>query len=256
MTDEAIGYVLGQQVPDTPLTGRNMEDFVLCPRKYLLSSFASRARTQERLGGPAALHLAVRSALLEAYRALPARLPANALVAAFEAAWDGTACRDSKEEEDLHRDGLRMVQEHHAQPAAVEGAVQVDVRLEGELEGFRFVAVADVLAVTPPVALRFVTSRKPPPQAQLVEEPGWRLLYLLARERPGAAGTVGTMADLRHGKLVQFALDPAQRGLAVAELTRVAGRIRTERAFGPNRGTHCRWCRSRSDCPAWRSGVE
>lgn len=259
MTQPDAGYMPVQRPPEVALTARNLEDFILCPRKYLLSYFFGRRQTAEFIGGPAALHRAVRGALLQMYAARRSgACPLDVLLEAFEGLWDGSLCRDSKEEEDLHRQGILMLKRHWEQPLEPAGdGWEVDVRIEQEIGGRRFVAVADLAVIGSPRLVRFTTSRRPPSPGQLPDSLSWGLLYLVGSGWVEAAGApvdelVCVMADLRRGRRVEYALDEKQRARLEARVTGLAGRIRREREFPPATGKHCRWCRSRRDCPAWQ----
>jgi hypothetical protein len=252
MSGELAEHPLGETVARGPLTGRNLSDFALCPHKYLLSFFSSGSKSVERIGGPAALHRAVRAAVLAAYRA-SADFPASFDVArrAFDLNWDGSPCKDSREEEDLRRDGLLMLERLRQEPLPLGGLVRADLHLEGELAGSRFAAVADLVSADPPRVLRLVTSRRPPSAAELPDDPSWALLYLLGRRHLSDAATEAVMADLRRGRGVSFSLERERIESAEAALARQADRIQRERAFRPVKGPHCRWCRSQRECPAW-----
>lgn len=276
MTEPTAGYVLTPEPPSGPLTARNLEDFAQCPRKYLLSFFSTRARTQQFIGGPAALHRAVRSALLEMYATGgPGAYALDKMVEAFEESWDGSACKDSKEEEDLHRDGVLMLQRHAQRPLQLGGPgssaasephstgreparatksveVQTDLRLEGDIGGHLLVAVADLAVPDPPRVVRFTTSRRPPSPGELPKDLSWGLLYLLGLRHFEDEDLVCVMADLRKGREIEFALDAAQCSRLEARISGLADRIRQEREFPAVTGKQCRWCRSRRECPAWR----
>lgn len=258
MTEASTGYIIEQQPPDAPLTARNLEDFAQCPRKYLLSFFSGHARTSAFIGGPAALHRAVRAALLDLYAAGGAAVYAlEDLLQAFEAAWDGALCKDSREEEDLHRQALLMLTEHWRSPLDIGSDVQADLRLEERIGAHSFVAVADLATSRPPRALRFTTSRRPPSPGELPQSLSWGVLYLLGLRRLADRDATGedfacVMVDLRGGREAPFSLDDDQRTNLEGRLTDVADRIRREREFPPITGKQCRWCRSRSDCPARR----
>ena len=255
MADANTGYVIAPEPPAGPLTARNLEDFVECPRKYLLSHFSTRAHTREFIGGPAALHRAVRAALLGMYAvADPTRHPLEALLAAFEEVWDGAACADSREEEDLHRDGIAILTRHHGEPLTLCGETLTDLRLEESIGGHVFVAVADVVGSEPPTLVRFTTSRRPPSPGELPDDLSWALLYLLGLRRFASEQPVCVMADLRRGRQVSYALDAPARARVEARLGALAGRIRGEREFPTMTGRHCRWCHSRRECPAWHRG--
>jgi len=254
MVESSEGYVLQPAALQGPLTARNLEDFALCPRKYLLSHFVPRGEARAFVGGPAALHRAVRAALMEAYAAGgPEAFGLARLQAAFAQNWDGSCCRDSLEEERLQREGLRMLAQHLQSP--VMGAdLRADVRLEADLEGQAFVAVADVLGTDPPQVVRFSTSRRPPSPGELPEDLSWGLLWLLATEALGRQDVTGVLWDLRRERRVEYTLDGPGRDELRRRLLAGARAIRSERAFEPRKGQHCRWCRSRLQCPAWGRG--
>lgn len=254
MAGELAEHPLGETASQMPLTGRNLADFALCPRKYLLSFFSSRSESVERIGGPAALHRAVRAAVLAAYQ-VSADFPAafDAARQAFDLNWDGSLCKDSREEEDLRRDGLMMLERLRQEPLPVAGPVRADLRLEGELAGSRFVAVADLVSADPTRVLRLATSRRPPSAAELPDDPSWALLYLLGRRHLGDPSTEAVMADLRRGRCVSFIMEGERAESAEGALGRQAERIQREREFRPVKGPHCRWCRSQRECPAWTS---
>lgn len=257
MTEPTEGYLLAPPPPpEAPLTARNLEDYEECPRKYLLSHFATRAETRDFSGGPAALHRAVRTALLEMYKAGgPEVLGLPALLESFEGTWDGSLCKDSREEEDLRRDGLRMLEQHWSEPLSVTSTLSVDLRLEAELSGHRLVAVADLLigqGSPLPQVVRLTTSRRPPSPGELIGGFSWGLLYLLAARHLGGTDVQGLMVDLRRGRQVTYALSSLEQEDLVRRLAAVAGQIRRDQTFVAKKGGRCRWCRSRGDCPAWR----
>lgn len=248
MDDSPAGYILEPEAPQGPLTARNLEDFLQCPRKFLLSFVTSRTQGTQFVGASAALHRAVRDALLELHAA-GAVSPA-AVTEAFERHFDGKACRDSREEEDCRRDGLRMLQAQAAEPLLPPGAC--DVRLELSLGEHQFIAVADLLQPDPPGVYRLITGRRPPSPAELTSRLTPGLLWLAAAAGLGEALTAHVV-DLRKQRLLPYQLDAEQREALRALLITTAGRIRREREFAANRGSHCRWCRSQSDCPAWKT---
>lgn len=251
MAEGGDGYVLQPEALQGPLTARNLEDFALCPRKYLLSHFVPRGEARAFVGGPAALHRAVRAALMEAYAAGgPKAFGPDRLRAAFARNWDGSCCRDSLEEEQLQRDGLRMLDQHLQEPVVGED-LRVDMRLEAELDGQRFVAVADLLGSKPAQVVRFSTARRPPSPGQLREDLSWGLLWLVGREALGGDSLTGVLWDLRNARRVEYALDAATREELIRRLTAGARAIRGEHEFETRKGQHCRWCRSRLQCPAW-----
>ncbi|MDI9585894.1 MAG: PD-(D/E)XK nuclease family protein [Acidobacteriota bacterium] len=251
MTDFGPQYVLLPERPSGPLSARNLEDYRQCPRKYLLSAFVTREQADSHVGGPAILSRAVRAALLSMYAAGgPDALPLGALERIFEDNWDGRACRDSREEEDLHRDGLRIIAAHHAAPLDLPSPLATDVRLEQEIGGEAFVAVADLVSAEGSHVARFTTSRRPPSPGQIANEMPWTTLFVLARA--AHPGSTVLMVDLRRNRTVEVALDEAKEREATQMLLEVTAKINADRAFEPVTGKHCQWCRSRKDCPAWQ----
>ena len=254
MTDQSAGYILTLEAPAGPLSARNLEDYLLCPRKYLLSYFVARGQSVRHIGGPAMVARAVRAALVEGYSALapgsPEPYSLDRLIAAFEEHWDGRVCADALEEQNLHRDALRMLQTHWEQPLPLGQGAHTDLRLEAEVAGHPMVAVADVASEAPPRVVRFTTSRRPPSPGKLTSDLSLGLLWLLGAQRLGPA-TGGLLVDLRQGRVMQYALDDAAAAALEARIADIASRIRRERDFPPYKGKPCHWCRSRADCPAW-----
>ncbi len=244
-------------LPERPLTARNLADYAQCPQKYLLSTFISREETRRFLGGPATLHQALRQALVDCYRrGGPAQVPLSVVEASFEEAWDGSACADSLEEERLHGEGLRLLGEYHERHRArFPTAHEVDLRMEIERGGHRFVAVADAVMREEDgnlSAWRWLSTRRPPSLTEIGEGPGWGLLFACAREQfPGEDVSV-TMYSLRRGAGHQVRFREEALEKLLHRLTRAADRIRVATDFPAVTGEHCRWCRARSRCPALR----
>ncbi len=242
-------------LPERPFTVRNLADYRQCPQKFLLSQFVSREETRRFLGGPATLHQALRRALVQCYRrGGPMETPFDTMLGAFEEEWDGSACADSLEEERLHAQGVKLLREYHeAHREPFPQAIEVDLRMEIELEDHTFVAVADALMREEGGdinALRWLSTRKPPSVREIFESPGWGLLFKCAQERFEGEDVSVTMYSLRRGsghrvRFISDDLEPLMR-----RLTRQADRIRVATEFPPVTGMHCRWCRARSRCPA------
>ena len=259
---EAMDVPEREQLPaefhEQPLTARMLDDFALCPRKFLLSFFTTDQDERRLRGGAAVLHQAVRQALLDHYQfGGPARQPVAELLSAFERHWDGRRCADSLEEQQLHAAGLEMLAAYHAAHAAEAVTVlATDVRLTGQVAGREFVAVADL--VTKPVAgevavTRFVTSRRPLSSAELATDISAQVLWLLATSRYGEDGAVRVLYyALRQGRAREVSLDAEQAAYLRQDLAARVGRIHREEEFAPRKGSYCRWCRSRSRCPLWR----
>lgn len=248
------GYLIYQEPPRRPLTARNLEDFALCPQKFLLSFFVSPAQSDRFRGGPAALQRAARAALLACYReGGPAQVPVERLLEAFEAHWDGSLCADSLEEEQLHRQGQEMLRRYHEQHAAAPTRVlAVDQRLEAEIGGHRFVAVADRVddLGQGTLLLRYRTTRDMPGPKALAKDLSTALLLLVgeaAYQRPAQAAIYA----LRAGRLVVAEISPAQKRAWEEEIVARAAQVRAARDYPTNVGQHCRVCRCRPLCPAW-----
>jgi len=240
-----------------PFTARAIADWHECPMKFMLSQFVGHAASRRFIGGPAALHQAVRDALVECYRLEgPAGVPLPDLLAMFDTHWDGSLCADSLEEERLHAHGRRMLSDYHAGHAQARSEIlDVDARLEVELGGHRFVAVADVILREQDGgvnALRWLTTGKPPSLNDMSESPSWGLLFVAARERYPDDDVSVTMYSLRRGSGHRVSYTDEQLGPIVRRLTAAADRITVATEFPTNTGTHCRWCRARGRCPALR----
>lgn len=253
--DNAPEIVDPLDLPERPLTARSLADYRECPQKYLLSQFVSREETRRFLGGPATLHQAVRSALVQCYRlGGPVEIAFEQIADAFESEWDGAACADSLEEERLHSQGIKLLEEYHAtHQGAFPRAVEVDMRMEAELGGHTFVAVADAIMREEDGGLnglRWLSTRKPPSVREIFGGPGWALLFACTRQHFPEADVSVTMYSLRRGsgQRVRFTEDELEALLR--RLTRLADRVRVATEFPAVTGMHCRWCRARSRCPA------
>lgn len=254
-SDDAPEIVEPIDLPERPFTARNLADYHQCPQKFLLSWFVPREETRRFLGGPATLQQALRQALVDCYRlGGPAAVDPQRLEAVFEDAWDGSACADSLEEEQLHAQGLRMLREYLASVArrSVE-VLEVDLRMEIERGGHRFVSVADAVLREPDGgvnALRWLSTRRPPSVNDISDSTGWGLLFACVEEHfPGEDVSV-TMYSLRRGSGHRVRFNDEELEALVRRATRVADRIRVATEFPCVTGAHCRWCRARSRCPA------
>lgn len=248
-------FVTYQEPPPRPLTARNLEDYALCPQKYLLSCFQPPRETGRSLGGPAALHHAVRAALIESDRAGGlAAVSLEQLLDWFDQHWDGAACSDSLEEEQFERQGREMLRRHYEAHAEQGPALAVDVRLEGEIGGQQFVATADRVEEQPDgslLLLRYKTTRRPPGPGELAGDLSAGLLWLLGERHFGRPVQVGIVA-LRRGRRIRAEFPPDAREALARRLTTEAERLRRAQGYPPRQGPHCRACRSRTECPAWR----
>ena len=147
-----------------------------------------------------------------------------------------------------------MLAEYHAaqrdRPVEVLGA---DERLEVELGGHHFVAVADVVlregdgGVN---SLRFLTTRQPPSVNDLAEGPGWGLLFEATRQRWPDEDVSVTMYSLRRQAGTRVRYPPQDLTKLLRRLARAADRIRVATQFPAKTGMQCRWCRARGRCPA------
>ncbi len=263
------GHIVTPQPPQQPLTARNLEDFALCPQKYLLSFFTTPAESRRFIGGPAALHRALRSALVQAYQmGGPGQVSAASLLRLFEQNWEGELCADSLEEEQLHSEGVQILEAYHQthknQP---NEAIASDMRFEDEIAGHRFVAVADRVDQAEDgtiTLLRYKSSHRPPSPAELAKDISAGLLLLLgqahfADQDLSAEAALAAKTDcqvavyaLRPGRLVVAPIDQAQRNSLQERIINLAHSIRQAQQFPTNKGRHCRWCRSQARCPAWR----
>jgi len=259
-------YQLPPEFRAQPLSARVLDDYALCPRKFLLSFFISRDDERRFRGGPAALHDAVREALVDCYNlGGPPVTDPQVLRDSFEAHWQGDLCTDSIEEEQLHEQGLQMLQDYHddhrAEPVEV---LATDRRLEATLEGQAFVAVADVvLSCAEEVrVLRFVTARRPLTEEQLTNDLSAQLLWLLAPSLGAPASPEGlspskasrhvVFYSLRERTAREVVLDPDHVAHIRHELASHAARLYREHDFAPVKGKYCRWCRVRNRCPLWQ----
>jgi len=250
------GYLIYQEPPRRPLTARNLDDYALCPQKFLLSFFVSPTASDRFRGGPAALQRAARSALIACYReGGPSQVPVARLLEAFEAHWDGSLCADSLEEEQLHRQGLEMLRRYHQQHAGAPVRVlAVDQRLEAEIGGHRFVAVADRVddAEEAVLLLRYRTTRQTPGPKALGKDLSIALLLLVGEAAYGRPAQAAIYA-LRPGRLVRAEISPTRKRAWEEDLVARAAQVRAARDYPTNVGRHCRVCRCRPLCPAWHS---
>jgi len=241
-----------------PLTARNLRDFELCPQKYLLSLSVAPAEARQFIGGPAALQWAVRGALIDCYRrGGPQELSQQSLLDLFEQHWKGELCADSLEERQLRRRGLNMLANYYqAHYQAPNQTIAGDLRLVGEIAGHNFVAVADRVdrdesgVIT---LLRYKTSASPPGPGALAKDISAGLLLLLGAHhyQPQPCQTV--IYALRPQRLTVADIDADQRQRLHKQIITLADEILSAQDFPSQKGQHCRWCRSRAQCPAWAS---
>jgi len=244
-----------QEPPQRPLTARNLADYALCPQKFLLSFFVPKAQADRLIGGPAARHQAVRAALIECYReGGPPVVSSERLLELFEENWQGELCADSLEEEQLHTQGQEMLRRYHQDHAGEPArAIADDLRMEQEIGGHRFVAVADRIdeeADGSITLLRYKTARQVLSSRKLAKDLSAQVLLLVGERRFQQPAQVAIYA-LRPGKLIVAEFGTGERRQAELETIQQATRIRRARQYPTNRGRHCRVCRSRPQCPAW-----
>ena len=254
------GFVLYQELPRRPLTARNLDDFAVCPQKYLLSFFQPPGETERTLGGSAALHQAVRAALVELYREGGSEaVPPERLAEWFEERWDGAACADSREEEALHREGLELLRKYHeAHSAEPPRVLDSDLRMEAELGGHQFVAIADRVDEGPDGALtlvRYKTTRRPPGPGELAADLSAGLLALVGARHFARPVRVAIEA-LRPGTVVLAEFPAGAQAELERSLARQAEQIRRATDYPTRQSAKtCRHCRARSRCPAWEKTI-
>ena len=256
MNDESD--LTAEYLQQRPLTARNLRDFELCPQKYLLSLSVAPAEARQFIGGPAALQSAVRGALIDCYRrGGPQELSQQNLLDLFEQHWKGELCADSLEESQLHSRGTKLLtdyyQAHHQAP---NQTIAGDLRLVGEITDHNFVAVADRVdrdesgVIT---LLRYNTSASPPGPGTLAKDISAGLLLLLGSQHYTAEQCQTAIYALRPQRLIVADIDPDQRQRLREQITALADEVQSAQDFPTQKGQHCRWCRSRAQCPAWAS---
>ena len=256
MNDESD--LTAEHLQQRPLTARNLRDFELCPQKYLLSLSVAPAKARQFIGGPAALQSAVRGALIDCYRrGGPQELSQQDLLDLFEQHWKGELCADSLEESQLHSRGTKMLtdyyQAHHQAP---NQTVTGDLRLTGEIASHNFVAVADRVdrdesgVIT---LLRYKASASPPGPGTLGKDISAGLLLLLGSQHYASEQCQTAIYALRPQRVIVADIDTDQRQRLCQQITTLADEVQSAQDFPTQKGQHCRWCRSRAQCPAWAS---
>ncbi len=240
------------------MTARNLRDFELCPQKYLLSLAVAPAEARQFIGGPAVLQWAMRGTVIDCYRrGGPQQISQPSLLDLFEQHWQGELCADSLEESQLHSRGIRMLtdyyQTHHEAP---NQTIAVDLRLTAEIAGHDFVAVADCInrddsgIVT---LLRYKTSASPPGPGMLAKDISAGLLLLLGSQHYPSEQCQTAIYALRPQRLTVADIDADQRRRLREQIIGLAEELHSAQDFPTQKGQHCRWCRSRTQCPAWAS---
>ena len=235
-----------------------LDDFFTCPRKFLLSFFTSRDAERHFRGGTAALHQAVRAAVLEGWtRGGPVQVSPQVMLDSFEAHLDSSLCSDTLEERQLHSQGQKILKGYQTPTDGRKtDLLSTDVRLTGQIGEQNLVAVTDLLLSPEPGQARFVrltTSRSPLGPAQLAKDVSARLLWLLAQEYSleGVVDRRVIYETLRKSAEHEVSLTGEEEQHARRDIASRVARIHRETAFEPSKGKHCRWCRSRARCPAW-----
>jgi len=189
----------------------------------------------------------------------PPAVPAERLPEWFEEHWQGACCADSREEAELHAQGLAMLAQYHQQHAAepVRTLAQ-DLRMEAEIGGHQFVAVTDRVDEEPDgtlTLLRYKTTRRPPGPGELGQDLSAGLLLLVGERHFQRPARVAVYAA-RPGKLILADFSPGARRALEQRVAGAAQRLRGAQDYPPRTGRHCRVCRSRPQCPAWQPPPE
>ena len=240
------------------LTSRNLLDFELCPQKYLLSLSVSPTEGRQFIGGPAALQWAMRGALIDCYQSGgPQQISRQALLDLFEQHWQGELCADSLEESQLHSRARNMLTDYYlTHHEAVNQTIAAGLRLTGEIAGHDFVAVAarvdrDESGVI--TLLRYNTSASAPGPGTLGKDISAGLLLLLGSQHYTSEQCQTAIYALRPQRLTIADIDADQRQRLREQIATLADEVHSAQDFPTQKGQHCRWCRSRAQCPAWAS---
>ncbi len=276
-------YLPDIDISTRPLTARNLEDFAACPLKFMFSVTASKEETQRMLGGPAMLTRAVRDTLQELLAGGdPLRVSERDALDAFEARFESQYCADSREEDELRELGRRVLGEYvqrvelpHSDRALqcpvldlsdqrrlqsattrrdAARVASVNLTFEGEIDGQRFLAVADVVFETPEGSeiVRYTMARKVAGAGELGRDQATVLLHELAAQTYGEGPFRIVIEALRQGVQTVPDFGDGRREETLEGLIRLSRRIRDTREFAPLKGRHCQWCRSRRRCPQWQ----
>ena len=244
---------------EQPLTARQLQDFTECPHKFLLSQFVQREQVRRFLGGPAALHHALRTAIVQFYQKQRSAEDAQTiLIGLFEDTWDGSLCADSMEEENLHSQGRQILREFADGWVGAEHQVlHTDLQLAVQMGQGRFASVADLVFAgeedTGAVqVVRLNSSRRPPSQRELGSDLSAGLLWLLATGHFAPRQVRVGYYCLRPGRLTTYELSPVEQEQLRETLSARVRRMRREVDFEPRKGSQCRWCRVRNRCRAWK----
>ncbi len=238
-----------------PLTASNLLDYQLCPRKFLLASFAP-ASQRRALGAVRALHAAVRAALVACDRAGgPSAVTLEWLRDEFRRRFDGRACADSLEEEQTLKLGLAILARWHAaQRENSTELVAADVLISAQIEDLDFVATADRVERTDDgrlVVARYDVRARPPSARKLAQDFSFGLLVALAEVHYGQR-PLARLYALRADRVIDADIPDQRLGEVRRLALTVARAIRADATFEARPGDHCIWCRVRSTCPQWQ----
>ena len=239
---------------EKPLTAGNLLDYQLCPRKFLLASFAP-AHQLRALGAVRALHAAIRATLVACDRAGgPAAVSLQWLRDEFRRRFDGRACADSLEEERTIKLGLAILARWQAyQPQADEELVGADVLLAGSIEDLDFVATADRVVRLGDGRLavaRYDVRARPPSARKLAQDFSIGLLVTLAEDHYGER-PIARLYALRADRIIDAELGDDQIAAVRQRALTTARAIRADTTFEARPGQQCSWCRVRAQCPEW-----
>jgi hypothetical protein len=202
-----------------------------------------------------ALHAAVKHALDECYRmGGPAEFPLDRLRERFIDAFDGTACADSREEDECRDAGTSIVERYHA--ARIEDlplVAEVDVPIRGEIGGWLFDAHANRREERTDDSIAFIiltTARRPPTEGPSQDDLRTGILQLVAEDREHRPVEVELHA-LRSGRVYDATKPPRELEGIVDRVSALAQVINETPSDAAVRGKHCRWCHARGVCPEW-----
>ncbi len=240
------------------LTAQLIEAYGACPMKFRLYQLGSGDGAKARhVSASRALHAAVKHTLDECYRlGGPLEFPAERLRERFIDAFDGTACADSREEDESRDGGLKMLEAYHATQAETPPlSVDVDVPVRGEIGGWLFDAYANRREERPDDSVAYViytTARRPPTEGPLQDDLRTGILQLVAEDRDHRPVEVELHA-LRSGRIYDATKPPHVLEGIVDRVSAIARTIHEAPSIATVRGKHCRWCHARDVCPEWVS---
>ena len=235
------------------LSARDLDDYRECPERYRLTHPPETENVGDRRPSVSLLLAqAVRAALRAHYEAGgPARQPLDHLLAAFTAAWDGSACRDSWEEERTVQRGRQMLARYHEGQRA-HGAAEVvalDRTAQYDLGSVQARVLLDRVESRPEgisAVLLHVSRRPPSPaaaRATLVQ-------LVLARDFPSSPAVVEWHL-LEQGIRSPATKTPEELRTAEAALLTAAENIACGR-FPATPGEACKACLARRRCHSGR----